>query len=420
MIGQHHYANEAPTVPYQPQAHEPTGHPHNIPQSQAYPSEARRRKSRKKQGIPWMVIIAVGIIVLMAISAAGIGLAIIYFSQPRIADGVTVNGVSVGGMSVSAARTQLLQNQQDPMLVATDGDRSWLILASALGITVDVEATLSQAELAPPNSDVQTLYNVDLVKAQDGLIFLSELSNITPTGGETPQAGRALDIPAMLNRLYVDVTGEVGDGTLDLTMLKIEPPAPEPTPTPEQQYSGVTTVHVVEQGQELALIAQYYNVAMEDIIAMNGLTNANLLYIGQELTIPAAGRYNPSAVEAPPAPIAVGKAIVVSTKDQWIYAYENGQLVHSHVTSTGRPETPTVLGDYKIYVKYRQTDMRGEDYYLPNVPYTMYFYQGYGIHGTYWHNSFGRPMSHGCVNLPTSEAEWFFNWAEVGTLVRVI
>jgi lipoprotein-anchoring transpeptidase ErfK/SrfK len=79
-----------------------------------------------------------------------------------------------------------------------------------------------------------------------------------------------------------------------------------------------------------------------------------------------------------------------------------------------------VLGDYNIYVKYVADDMQGADYFLPQVPYTMYFYQGYGIHGTYWHNSFGRPMSHGCVNLPTPEAEWFFNWAEVGTLVRVI
>ena len=73
-----------------------------------------------------------------------------------------------------------------------------------------------------------------------------------------------------------------------------------------------------------------------------------------------------------------------------------------------------------MYVKYIEDDMSGPDYFLPQVPYTMYFFQGYGIHGTYWHNSFGRPMSHGCVNLPVSEAQWFFNWAEVGTPVRVI
>ena len=63
--------------------------------------------------------------------------------------------------------------------------------------------------------------------------------------------------------------------------------------------------------------------------------------------------------------------------------------------------------------------MAGPGYYLPNVPYTMYFYQGYGLHGTYWHHNFGTPMSHGCVNLATPDAEWLYNWASVGTLVNV-
>jgi len=94
--------------------------------------------------------------------------------------------------------------------------------------------------------------------------------------------------------------------------------------------------------------------------------------------------------------------------------------VRTHLVSTGTAETPTVLGDYRIYARLVADDMRGPDYFLPQVPYTMYFHQGYAIHGTYWHNSFGRPMSHGCVNLPVAEAEWFFNFADRGTLVRVI
>ncbi|MBZ0288908.1 MAG: L,D-transpeptidase family protein, partial [Anaerolineae bacterium] len=177
---------------------------------------------------------------------------------------------------------------------------------------------------------------------------------------------------------------------------------------------------VVERGQELGLIARQYGVSIEDILALNNISDPNLLYIGQELTIPAAGLYTPRAEEAPPAPTTSGKSILVSTGEQRIYAYENGQLVRSHLTSTGLPATPTVLGDYKVYVKYVADDMSGPDYFLPQVPYTMYFYQGYGIHGTYWHNSFGRPMSHGCVNLPTPEAQWFFDWASVGTPVRVV
>lgn len=120
--------------------------------------------------------------------------------------------------------------------------------------------------------------------------------------------------------------------------------------------------------------------------------------------------------------VAVGNGvrwIDVDLTHQMVYAYEGDVVVNSFVVSTGTWRTPTVTGQYKIYVKYRSAKMSGPGYYLPNVPYIMYFYKGYGLHGTYWHNNFGTPMSHGCVNLRTSDAEWLFNWASVGTLVNV-
>ena len=84
-------------------------------------------------------------------------------------------------------------------------------------------------------------------------------------------------------------------------------------------------------------------------------------------------------------------------------------------------QTPTVAGTYEIYVKYEKTRMTGgvgADYYdLPDVPYVMYFHKGYGLHGTYWHSNFGTPMSHGCVNLSISDAQWLYNWAQIGTRV---
>ena len=111
--------------------------------------------------------------------------------------------------------------------------------------------------------------------------------------------------------------------------------------------------------------------------------------------------------------------IDVNLSQQMVYAYEGDVVVNSFLVSTGTWATPTVTGKYNIYVKYRSAPMSGPGYYLPNVPYIMYFYKGYGLHGTYWHNNFGTPMSHGCVNLRTDEAGWLFNWASVGTLVNV-
>lgn len=361
-------------------------------------------------------------------SAAGvtilslIALVIVYSSpgssteEITIPSGVVVAGIQVGDQTAAEA-TQTLTYYAIPnrMLTLRDGDRTWLASLAELGINVDIPMTVQRALAAPPNSAVQPWYTIDLAITQQTLTDLNQDVNVNAQVG---QAGRLMDIPKTLNRLYENLAGELADNVLDLSMIETEPLEPEPDNT--FVYDGPTTTHAVEAGQELALIARMYGVDMYDIVALNELSNPDIIWVGQELLIPAASVYAPSAAEAPAAPTTVGRSIVVSTEEQRIYAYENGQLVHSTLTSTGLPDTPTVKGDYKIYVKHVTTNMRGPDYYLENVPYTMYFYQGYGIHGTYWHNSFGRPMSHGCVNLPNEQAQWFFDWASVGTPVRVI
>lgn len=115
--------------------------------------------------------------------------------------------------------------------------------------------------------------------------------------------------------------------------------------------------------------------------------------------------------------------IYVNLTEQSLTAYQGIRPVFTAFVSTGLPQYPTVQGDFQVYVKYEATRMTGgygADYYdLPNVPHTMYFYGGYGLHGAYWHNNFGVPMSHGCVNLSLPDAEWLFNWASVGTWVVI-
>jgi lipoprotein-anchoring transpeptidase ErfK/SrfK len=145
-----------------------------------------------------------------------------------------------------------------------------------------------------------------------------------------------------------------------------------------------------------------------------------------QTTSTAAPTLTPSAsirISATPFPTArIGDSfrwIDVDLSQQVLIAYEGETAVRSVAVSTGLPRTPTVTGRFKVYVKYRAADMSGPGYYLTKVPYIMYFYRGYGIHGTYWHSNFGQPMSHGCVNLPTPEAEWLFQWASVGTPVNI-
>jgi hypothetical protein len=111
--------------------------------------------------------------------------------------------------------------------------------------------------------------------------------------------------------------------------------------------------------------------------------------------------------------------IDIDLSQQRAYAYEGQQLVREFIVSTGMRQTPTVQGLFKIYVKYRAANMSGPGYFLPSVPYVMYFYKGYGLHGTYWHHNFGHPMSHGCVNFTIEDAKWVYNFVSVGTKVNV-
>ncbi len=199
------------------------------------------------------------------------------------------------------------------------------------------------------------------------------------------------------------------------------PPSPPPGPETPETQSGAR-VHIVQAGENLYRIGLRYGVSAQSLAWANGLTNVNMVYVGQRLVIPAAGSTPPPATPRPaPAapPAASGKQIVVVLSEQRVYAYENSVLVRTTLASTGLPAYPTVVGTFSIYLKYPSQLMTGPDYYLPNVPYVMYFYKGYSLHGTYWHNNFGRPMSHGCVNLPTSEAAWFYDWAPLGTPVIV-
>jgi lipoprotein-anchoring transpeptidase ErfK/SrfK len=101
-----------------------------------------------------------------------------------------------------------------------------------------------------------------------------------------------------------------------------------------------------------------------------------------------------------------------------VTALKTGNRVYTHLVSTGRPETPTVLGDYEVCVKLGADNMGSPDYVLQQVPYTMYFYRRYAIHGTYWHSAFKHTIAHGCVNLSVYETQWFFESASVGTPVR--
>lgn len=122
------------------------------------------------------------------------------------------------------------------------------------------------------------------------------------------------------------------------------------------------------------------------------------------------------------------KKIIVDRSEQKLYAYEGEDLFMETYISTGLELTPTPQGTFTVFKKTPSRYMQGplpgladQQYYdLPGVPWNLYFTHGGAvIHGAYWHNSFGSPYSHGCVNLSPQDARKIYNWAELGTKVIV-
>ena len=111
--------------------------------------------------------------------------------------------------------------------------------------------------------------------------------------------------------------------------------------------------------------------------------------------------------------------IEIDLSEQHLFAWNGKNQTFSTVISTGRIKTPTYPGVYTIQRKYPLDRMRGADYDISNVPSVLYYDRGFALHGAYWHNNFGTPMSHGCVNLPVNNAKWLFDWAKIGTPVII-
>lgn len=111
--------------------------------------------------------------------------------------------------------------------------------------------------------------------------------------------------------------------------------------------------------------------------------------------------------------------IEINVSTQRLIAWEGGTPIYAIIVSTGVEADPTLIGSFAVQSKHRTARMRGEDYDVPDVPFVMYYDGSYGIHGAYWHHSFGTPVSHGCVNVAIDHAEWLFNWATIGTPVVV-
>jgi LysM repeat protein len=191
-------------------------------------------------------------------------------------------------------------------------------------------------------------------------------------------------------------------------------------PTP-----GRYVVHTLQPGESAASVAQTYGTSLRRTLQLNKIDNPSQLKPGMRLIVPPpsfAELYadlplGPEGFPVYPEVPTDGKWISVDLDHQRTFAWEGDKLIKSFAISSGKARTPTVTGVFRIWGKIAAQRMEGGsraagDYYnLPNVQWVQYFYQDYSFHGTYWHNNFGVPMSHGCINMTNQDAQWLFEWA---------
>ena len=119
---------------------------------------------------------------------------------------------------------------------------------------------------------------------------------------------------------------------------------------------------------------------------------------------------------ARPAEITTETWIGVDLSQQVAIAFEGDQPVFATLISSGMDPWPTNEGSFQVYARYTSALMAGggysDYYYLQDVPYAMYFDESIAFHGAYWHDAFGAPRSHGCVNMSLTDARWLYNWMQ--------
>lgn len=124
-------------------------------------------------------------------------------------------------------------------------------------------------------------------------------------------------------------------------------------------------------------------------------------------------------VQGSPRPPQVGESekwIEVNLYEQTLAAYEGDRMVYATLVSSGLRNWQTPKGMFRVWAKVTSGKMSGRDgypdyYYLADVPWSLYFEGSVALHGAYWHDRFGTPRSHGCVNLSPKDARWLFEWA---------
>ena len=215
--------------------------------------------------------------------------------------------------------------------------------------------------------DAEVVAVISMTATAEPTATATDLPTVVPTNTPMPTSTPAVIQP---KQVVVNALSDQGEPRARWTMTPEPSPTPSPTPTLEPTFAA----------------EEYVGLSWPDVGENEKWIDVNLTK--QHLTA------------------FIGKTAVFDTP-----------------ISSGRPPYFTVTGQFRIYYRLESQTMDGRrlgfDYVTEGVPHVQYFYGDFALHGAYWHEDFGQPMSHGCVNLSLPDAEWLYQWADYGTLVNV-
>jgi len=248
-----------------------------------------------------------------------------------------------------------------------------------------------------------------------GLVLLCLVGGVIFASAATP-------VSALFSLVWAPVPAPIAAPSALPTKIRVPSPAPTATFPPTQTFTAspsltATTVFSATPDPSPSPSPAPSETATEAASPTPLATDTPEPTLAPSATLAAAQA--PAAGSASTGGSGGAHWIDVDLTHQMVYAYEGDTLVNSFLVSTGAAPYRTVTGSYAVYERHIKGNMWGPGYFLPDVPYIMYFHKGYALHGAYWHTNFGTPMSHGCVNLSIPDAEWLYYWSSMGTRVKV-
>ncbi len=179
-----------------------------------------------------------------------------------------------------------------------------------------------------------------------------------------------------------------------------------------------------EAGGDIAMVPIGALLARQQQLSQDGTDQGDLPVYDEALFVPPAPPTVDEIVASAGAAKDGERWIDISLTDEYLTAYQGDTVIMETYISSGKPGFETPAGTFFINSKLPVQDMAGviggEVYDVPSVPDVMYFTNvGHAIHGAYWHNNFGNPMSHGCINVPPDLAHFLYEWAPINTRVEI-